>query len=199
MLMLRRKIILKIVIVTLVAAAILFTNGLREFYSKIPDAPTSSAEKADAIIVLTGGKERIAEGINLLNHKYAPKLLISGVGKETKVEAVVRQQKLSVKELKGIDYSKIYVGHEAINTIGNARETAEWVKQNNVKSIILTTANYHMPRALVEFRKHMPELVIIPHPVFPEDFKKQNWENDSITRSYIFKEYVKYLTARIGK
>ena len=36
-------------------------------------------EKAEAIVTLTGGSDRINEAIRLLEEKYAPRLFISGV------------------------------------------------------------------------------------------------------------------------
>ena len=42
-------------------------------------------------------------------------------------------------------------------------------------SLRLVTANYHMPRSLLEFRRAMPALHIVPHPVFPDNFKRDDW------------------------
>lgn len=179
--------------------ASLWAVGLYDFYHHIPTQVTADDEKTDAIIVLTGGQERIGEGVKLLNNKYAGKLLISGVGKWTKDEKLLANQNLSKEELSKTDFSKITFGHEAINTIGNAKETESWVRQNNIHSIRLVTANYHMPRALLEFKKRMPELKIIPNPVFPENFKRDNWREDELTRHYIIAEYTKYILAMIGK
>ncbi len=193
------KIIAKILIVTVVAAFALWGIGLYDFYKQIPVTATTDNEKTDAIIVLTGGQERIAEGIKLLNHNYAPKLLISGVAREAKMEQLLEQQHLPKDEAKQVDFSKIKMGREAVNTVGNALETADWVKANNIKSIRLVTANYHMPRALVEFKKQMPDLKIIENPVFPENFQRNYWQEDQFTRRLIVIEYIKYLMAQIGK
>ena len=193
------KIMLKIIIVTLIAGLLLLGSELIKFYHAIPDQPTIVAEKTDAIIVLTGGSERISEAIKLLNHGYGAKLLISGVGKDTKLSELLAEQPMPQAEKNQINYTKVAVGREAINTVGNAREAADWVSENNIKSIYLVTASYHMPRALVEFRKQMPDLKIIPYPVFPADFTKTKWREKSKSRNYILKEYFKYLAAMIGK
>ncbi len=193
------KIIAKTIIVVFAAASVFWLTGLYEFYHSIPIAANTSEEKTDAIIVLTGGQDRIAEGVKLLNHKFAPKMLISGVAKTTVKEKLMEKQKLPPEEAKKIDLSKIAVGRKAINTVGNARETADWVAANNIKSIRLVTASYHMPRALVEFDKHLPGVAIIPHPVFPPNFNRDNWRHDDFTRNLILIEYTKYLLAKIGK
>ena len=61
--------------------------------------------------------------------------------------------------------------YAATSTMGNAIETADWIKKSGFNSIILVTANYHMPRSLMLFRHIMPEIRIIPHPVFPIQFE----------------------------
>lgn len=174
--------------------------GLYDFYQRIPASFDEKSQKADAIIVLTGGAERIAEGLRLLNKGEGKKLFISGVGKTTHFEELLEKQQLPEKETKKIDQQKVHMGKQAINTIGNAKETADWIAANNVKSIILVTANYHMPRALLEFEQRLPaEVEILPHPVFPVNFKRDQWRDDARTRKFILAEYVKYLMAMTGK
>lgn len=167
--------------------------GLPVYYFNIASAPTNNKEKTDAIIVLTGGKERIPEGIRLLNEGLADKLLISGVDKSTKATELLDALSLSLDEIKKTDLKKVLLGRQAVDTIGNAEETASWVSNNNIKSIRLVTANYHMPRAHLEFRKKMPKLAIVENPVFPHDFRKQDWQENKATRDLIIKEYFKYL------
>jgi uncharacterized SAM-binding protein YcdF (DUF218 family) len=193
------KIIAKIIIVTVVACVTLWSLGLYEFYHRIPVKPTADERKTDAIIVLTGGKDRVAEGIRLLNQKYAGKIFISGVGKSTNIIELLESQGLSEKEIKKLDPAKFAIGREAINTIGNAREAESWIAQNNIKSIRLVTSSYHMPRALLEFKKRMPGLKIIPHPVIPANFHRDDWRNDELSRRFILAEYTKYLMAKIGR
>ncbi len=42
-------------------------------------------------------------------------------------------------------------------------------------SLRLVTANYHMPRSLLEFARAMPDIEIVPHPVFPEISRGPHW------------------------
>ena len=67
------------------------------------------------------------------------------------------------------------LGHEAINTLGNAHETAQWIRSQGFRSLRLVTAWYHMPRSLLEFDRAMPEIDIVAHPVFPEQVKQERW------------------------
>ena len=42
------------------------------------------------------------------------------------------------------------LGFTAADTVGNARETATWAKSMGYDSLIVVTADYHMPRAMLE-------------------------------------------------
>ena len=184
---------------SVIAAISLWLLGLYDFYRQIPTQVSRDERKTDAIIVLTGGKDRVIEGILLLKQNYAPKIFISGVGKETTIAELLEIQGLSEQEIKKLNLGKFSVGRAAVNTIGNAREAENWIRQNNIRSIRLVTSSYHMPRALLEFKKRMPGLVIIPHPVIPVDFNRDNWRNDELSRRFILREYTKYLMAKIGR
>src|SRR3546814_4570320 len=73
----------------------------------------------------------------------------------------------------GIDLQLLFeccvdLGFEAADTAGNALETAGWLNAHGYKSIRLVTANYHMPRSLVEFSRRLPGITIVPPPVLPD-------------------------------
>src|SRR3546814_4475167 len=87
------------------------------------------------------------------------------------------------------------LGYEADNTRGNAVETAAWMKDQDFTSLRLVTATYHMPRSLLEFRRLMPDIEIVPHPVFTEHFKRDDWWMWPGSSSLLITEYTKYLVA----
>lgn len=162
-------------------------SGLCFFAWKINHFDTAPTQKTDAVIALTGGRNRIAEAVRLLDQGLAKRLFISGVDKSISLENIQNTQHLDLTRKMKID-----VGHNASNTIENAEETAEWIKQNKIKSIRLVTSNYHLARSLTEFRKRNPDLEIVPHPVYSEQIKKKWWTSWR-TFSLIFKEYNKFL------
>lgn len=125
-----------------------------------------AATPTDAIIVLTGGTNRVSRGLELLKEGTSGHLLISGVHKDVKLEEL-----LDLWGYKnGLPDCCITLGREAGNTIGNAVEAKLWLKADNLETVRLITATYHMPRALLEFRHALPDKTITPHPVIPEDF-----------------------------
>ncbi len=123
-------------------------------------------QKTDAIIVLTGGSNRVKRGLELLSTNQSRELFISGVHKDVKLNELLAKWGYDKK----MPDCCITLGHNANTTLGNALEAREWILNNNIRSVRLITATYHMPRAMVEFRQVLPSLIIIPHPVQPDDF-----------------------------
>ena len=122
---------------------ILFTAawllGFLAFTYRINHFRPDDGTKTDAIIVLTGGKNRISEAVKLLNDGLGDKLFISGVAKETSLDDLSRRGDLSIQSKREITLDK-----RSTNTVENAIEAAEWIRQNKIKSIRLVTSNYHI-------------------------------------------------------
>lgn len=172
--------ILIILIAVWLAGFLVFADIINS-YSAAKDEPT------EAIIALTGGRNRIAEAVRLLNQGKAEKLFISGVNKATDLKAIQKRQDLEINTDR-----EIALGTEATNTVENAIETKEWLEKNHIKSIRLVTSNYHIPRSIIEFKVHNPALKIIIHPVYSEKVDKKWWKSWH-TFSLIFLEYNKFL------
>lgn len=178
--------------VLLIVACTIWTVGLFSFVNMIPDETPEIKREAtqptDAIIVLTGGSDRLKMGLTLLTQKKAKKLFVSGVYRGNDVRRLLEVQQHKPTEL----LCCINLGYAATSTAGNATESASWIKGQNYKSIRLVTANYHMPRSLLEFHHALPEIKIIPHPVFPAQFKRTEWWAWPGTAALIISEYTKY-------
>ena len=137
----------------------------------MPSAIADPDTKTDAIVVLTGGSQRLASGLDLLAAGKARKLFVSGVHQGVAIGDLLRVSH------HGADWLAccIVLGHEANSTLGNALETAAWMHREGYKSLRLVTANYHMRRSLLEFERVMPDIRIIAHPVFPELIRQTDW------------------------
>jgi uncharacterized SAM-binding protein YcdF (DUF218 family) len=183
----------------LFAAAIAWLLGLVLFAETIPTRPSDDRTEADAIVVLTGGSDRLKEGLQLLAHGEGKQLLISGVHTNTDIPALLQTADL-VADLRPSAETIaccITVGYEAGDTTGNAEESARWMAKRDLHTLRLVTADYHMPRSLLEFHAAMPEVKILPHPVFPETVKRDQWYLWPGTTSLIIREYHKYLLATL--
>jgi uncharacterized SAM-binding protein YcdF (DUF218 family) len=189
----RRRAMRRTVIVV-VLLWIAWGAGLFWFAGTVPheNSPPPPATRTDAIVVLTGGVGRLEAGLKLLAEGLAQKVFVSGVARGVDVAQLLRIARRQPEELACC----IAVGYSADNTAGNARETAVWMKAQGYASMRLVTANYHMPRSLVEFHAAMPGIEILPHPVFPEQFKLEDWWRWPGTAALLASEYNKYLLAR---
>ncbi len=123
----------------------------------VPERPPET--RADGIVALTGGSQRIGDAIDLLAQGYAGRLLISGVNERTSRDEIARLnpgQRRLFECCVDLDY-------RARNTIGNAIETRRWIERNRFRSIIVVTSAYHMPRTLVELDHALPDLRKVPY------------------------------------
>ncbi len=167
--------------------------GLVWFAATLPRAVTGSDGATDAVVVLTGGAGRLAVGVELLARGRARKLFVSGVYRGVDVDQILRLVKKKGDELECC----MVLGHAADDTRGNAAESARWIRREGFRSLRLVTANYHMRRSLLEFKRLMPEVTIIPHPVFPQGFKAEDWWVRPGSLRLVASEYVKYLIALV--
>lgn len=171
----------------LISAA--WSAGFLAFSAEIPRHIANPTQKTDGIVVLTGGTERLNTAISLLSDQHAEKLLISGVYRGVDLQQLLDLFKQAPQELECC----IDVGHEAVDTRSNAKEAANWVEKTGFSTLRLVTANYHMPRSLLEFRHALPGITLIDHPVFPDHVKVDEWWLWPGTASLLIGEYNKFL------
>ncbi len=182
----------KIAIGGMLLIVLVFFVGFYQFTRVIPRQQPVNIAKADAIVVLTGGKSRLIGAVKLLNAGKGTRLLISGVYETTSSEALARLVPAQSNLFKCcVDLDKA-----ARNTIGNAVETARWVAKNGFKSLIVVTSNYHMPRSLAELSNVLPNINLIAYPVVVNSIPVSRWWSNRDTALLLMSEYVKYLAAR---
>ncbi|PPR19751.1 MAG: hypothetical protein CFH40_02216 [Alphaproteobacteria bacterium MarineAlpha10_Bin3] len=175
----------------LLVAAAAWGGGFGIFLQIIPRETPQPGRATDAVVVLTGGSLRLETGLALLARGRAAKLFVSGVHRGVDVEELLRISRHSPESLDCC----IALGYTADNTRGNARETAAWMMRERFGSLRLVTANYHMPRSLQEFRAAMPDIAIVPHPVFPAHVRLDDWWRWPGTAMLLVSEYHKLLLA----
>ena len=168
--------------------AVAWAAGLLWFASTIPKEVADTSTRTDAIVALTGGAERIETGVKLLSEGLAERLFVSGAGEQVRTSDILGRATPATPALA----ANIIIGKTAVDTPGNAIETATWVRGQNMRSIRLVTAAYHMRRSLLEFHAAMPEVEIVPHAVFPPHVK-QDWWRWPGTASLVAREYTKFL------
>jgi uncharacterized SAM-binding protein YcdF (DUF218 family) len=179
-------------VLLVIAAGVLLAAGFLWFAATMPVTVADPTTPTDAVVVLTGGRQRIDGGLALLADGKAKKVFVSGVNPVVDLPEILR---IAPKAPRWVECC-IVLGHTADNTVGNAEETAEWMRREGYRSLRLVTAAYHMRRSLLEFRRAMPEIEILPNPVFPENVKARWWAWPG-TAALVATEYGKYLGALI--
>jgi uncharacterized SAM-binding protein YcdF (DUF218 family) len=178
--------------VALVLGLALFGAGLVQFADALPH-PGFALGPADAVVVLTGGENRVAKAVELIAGGRGQRLLISGVNDHTSAKAIAE----AVDQNQALFRCCIDIDRRARNTIGNAVEIARWVKAHDYHSLIVVTGAYHMPRALNELRRVLPDTRLIADPVLTPGLDLDAWWTDERTTRVIVFEYAKYLVSEI--
>jgi uncharacterized SAM-binding protein YcdF (DUF218 family) len=175
----------------LLVLLVLWAVGLLAFTSRVAEStPAPEPRVSDGAVALTGASTaRLTSAIRLLETGKARRVLISGVN-----------QKASRADIRGVTRATrryydccVDLGFRATDTVGNARETADWARAHHYRSLIVVTSDFHIPRAMLELRAAMPDLRLTPYPVKSEELDAANWwrTGDGARRMVI--EYSKYL------
>jgi uncharacterized SAM-binding protein YcdF (DUF218 family) len=172
-------------------AILAYGLGFVVFAATLPHRP-ASMPRADAIVTLTGGDARLDTAVHLLERGAAKRLLITGV-----------HPSITKPEIKEIAHGGrkfdccADLDFAAEDTRENAAEAATWMHQHRFHSLILVTANYHMPRSLAEFAAEMPKVKLVPYPVEPEGANWGHWWRNPHTVRLLHAEYAKYLASLV--
>lgn len=141
-------------------------------------------QRSDAIIVLTGGENRIERGIELLQAGQAERMLVSGVNRT--VRPIELAEETGTPE--ALFDCCIDLGQEAVDTRSNGAEAALWIGENQFTSIRLVTTDWHMPRARFELMRELDGDVEVLSDAVPSDPSFMQ----------LFLEYNKYLLSRFS-
>lgn len=180
-------------VAALLVVALIWAAGLFAFASRVQQStPVPQPLPAEGIVVLTGANsnERIAAAVDLLAERLGQRVLVSGVNPEVSREELRRASK-TVRRLYDCC---VDLGFLAADTVGNARETAEWARARRYGSLIIVTSDYHMPRAMLELRAVLrPPMVLRTWAVPTPALKAKGWWRSPRASRLMVVEYCKYL------
>ncbi|NTD86398.1 YdcF family protein [Agrobacterium tumefaciens] len=168
-----------------------FSGGFLWFADSVASMRPPEGAKGDAIIVLTGGYQRIEQAVGLLRDGVGKRLLISGVNPAT-TRTQIRKMTQGSSDMFSCC---VDMGYKAIDTIGNANEAASWIRDHGYSSIVVVTNNYHMHRSLHELHNASPQTQFIAYPVISADLARTNWfAEPDVVRTMLY-EYMKFVIA----
>lgn len=182
----------RFVVLAALGCAAVFAGGFGLFADYVSSLATPrNPDTADAIIVVTGGRSRLDAAVKLLKSGKGERLLISGVHPDADLD--------DLRAVTGGDRTLfgccVDVDYDALDTIGNAQESAKWLRGHKYARAILVTNNYHMPRTLLEMKRVVPDTEFIPYPVVNTRIDHGSWLTSSEVLRVLFLEYTKYLAA----
>lgn len=175
-------------------SVLVFVLGFVAFAVSVSLSEVPADPHADAIVALTGGRDRVAEAVDLLIEGRGRRLLISGVHPQTRAVDIAKLTEAD----RGVFSCCVDLGRTALSTSGNASEAAEWVKEHGFSSLIVVTSAYHMPRSLIELDRALPAVRIVPYAVNRPDLNLDTWYRHPATAKLLFGEYLKYIVARFA-
>ncbi|MBI1200428.1 MAG: YdcF family protein [Phenylobacterium sp.] len=174
--------------------ALIWFCGLLAFAGRVQHStPAPQPERADGIVALTGANsnQRLAAAMGLLEDGYGKRVLVSGVNRKASREDV-RNVSRAVRRLYDCC---VDLGFTAADTVGNARETADWAQAMRYRRLIVVTADYHMPRAMLELKAVLrgTDVELQTFPVRTQALQARDWWRKPAAARLMVVEYSKYL------
>jgi uncharacterized SAM-binding protein YcdF (DUF218 family) len=178
----------------LLVLALVWAAGLFAFADRVQQStPQPEPAAADGIVALTGANsnERIAAAVQLLTERKGRRVLVSGVNRDVSRE----QLRTATGAVRRLYDCCVDLGFTAADTVGNARETAEWAKAMRFQRLTIVTSDYHMPRAMLELRAVLrrPAMSLQTYAVPTAALKTRNWWRSPGAVRLMVVEYSKYL------
>ena len=125
------------------------------WFAAIPPQPIG-AGRSDAAIVLTGAEGRIPRALEVLGRGWVRRVLVAGVDSEVRPREFAAEYEVTPSTMACC----ITLDRISVDTRTNAREAAKWIAANKVRSVRLTTSDWHMRRAAWELEQAAPKVEI---------------------------------------
>lgn len=174
------KFILKWTLRSLLFAVFFFLTEFLIFYLILTHSRTP--EKADLIAVFAGTDSRIEKGYNLANSCLARFLTISPCN--------VKQIEVVNGKFKKETCYQLLIENRAETTFQNALLVGDLIIKENLKSVLLVTNSYHMPRSYLLSRLQMlgEGIEVIPVPVEGQAFSESPLDWTVMQKKRVYNE-----------
>ncbi|MCK5180891.1 MAG: YdcF family protein [Candidatus Omnitrophica bacterium] len=142
-------------------------------------------KKADVIIVLGGGNDRVEEAVRLYNEGLAGHMIMTG-------NRVAGGMQRSAVRL-GVPEGNIILETEARSTYQHPGLVKPIMQARGFKSAIVVSSPYHMRRSAMLFDRAFKNsgIDLIYHPVQDSWFDADDWWTKAVSRREVKMEYVK--------
>ena len=154
----RKRIVLSVIVATLILLIIIAAN-LGNLLIVNDDL-----HKADVIVVFSGDNgPRTEKGVELLKEGLGNYIILSGgvIYDDVTMAELMKNHALKL----GVPENKILLDDKASTTHENAEFTKEIIEENNFKSVIVVTSEYHSRRAKLAMEKALEDTLVDGKPV----------------------------------
>ncbi|MEK5398932.1 YdcF family protein [Paenibacillus sp. FSL K6-2859] len=152
-------------------------------------------KQSDAIIILSGGQDRIKKAVELYNFGYAPKIILSNAKELASSAGDMLQTALNL----GIPKEAIYTENAAESTYQNAEFTLPIMKGHNFQSAIVVSSEFHMRRVKLLFdRVYKDSGIELTYVGSTSGYNAKRWWSDRKSGETTFNEYVKMIGNTFG-
>jgi uncharacterized SAM-binding protein YcdF (DUF218 family) len=164
--------------------ALLYALGFILFTVTLGQAAGVDTPRTDAAVVITGGRGRIEQGIEVLKAGRAKRLLVAGADPAVTKKDLIARLGGNVRLVNCC----VDLGSESVDTRSNAEEAQRWLTKRGYSSFRLITSDWHMRRAQYDFRQVLGhKFEIVPDAVHTEPHF-----------TTLFGEYNKYVLRRLA-
>lgn len=115
--------------------------------------PAPASQRADAAVVLTGGKGRIEHAVDVLDSGRVKRVFVAGADPAVTKSDIARR----VRGKGRLVRCCLDLGSESVDTRSNAEEAGRWLSKHKYRSLLLITSDWHMRRSRYEFEKVLGE------------------------------------------
>ena len=173
------------------AFIVLELTGIQQYGVDIYNIQRSQVvpQKPEMIVVLAGSVGRIEAAYELMKGNDIPLLFVAGAHTKVNFDELSKKYHWDLA-----DRERIKVDNLSTSTLENAKVSASFAKQNNIKRLVLVTSIYHMQRAEFLFKKifKSENVQIIPYATSVQTIEYNSWWHDVKTFRKILDEYFKY-------
>ena len=129
--------------------ALLYALGFILFTVTLARPAGADSARTDAAVVITGGRGRIEQGIEVLKAGRAKRLLVAGADPAVTKKDLIHRLGGNARLVECC----VDLGSESVDTRSNAEEAERWLVKRRYRSFRLITSDWHMRRARYDFRQ----------------------------------------------
>ena len=149
--------------------------------------PNKNPYQKSGVAVLTGGRNRIAHAISLLNQGIGEHLLISGVKVGNNMKILEARDDVKIESIMPVE-----LGYKAKDTKGNADEIKQWALKHKIEKIYVVSSFYHIPRVRLEVENVIKDKEI-EYISTPSEAVSDKWWKNINSFKFLSMEYTKFL------